>query len=121
MLLEHFEIVSGKFVFAQGVNILPGDMQEAVESSASLSQGNTMADFANALEEQLEFAVEKNYEGLMVKPLFSTCKTTQMDVAETDYGARYEAGTRSISWIKLKKDYLGTSVGDSWDLVPVGA
>ena len=32
----------------------------------------------------------------------------------------YEAGTRSLSWLKLKRDYID-GLGDSFDLVPVGA
>lgn len=43
-------------------------------------------------------------EGLMVKDASST----------------YEAGKRSLKWLKLKKDYV-EGLGDSFDLLPVGA
>lgn len=60
------------------------------------------------IELLLADSVKVGCEGLMIKTMTSV--------------AQYEPSKRSFSWLKLKKDYLEeNSLGDSVDLVPIGA
>ena len=84
------------------------DNQNPSESQLQLVEFKDISDIAE-IHDFLLSAVGKGCEGLMIKSLESS----------------YEAGTRSFSWLKLKKDYIGegfnqTLLPDSLDLTPVG-
>jgi DNA ligase-1 len=55
----------------------------------------------------LEESVRSSCEGLMVKTLKEN--------------SSYEPSKRTFKWLKLKKDYIDNGIGDSLDLVVVGA
>ncbi|EJD52578.1 ATP-dependent DNA ligase [Auricularia subglabra TFB-10046 SS5] len=86
------------------------------------------ADGREAVEDFWNQALELKTEGLMVKLLDHTSVVEEESIQPgTSKPARrkpllasYEPDRRTFSWIKLKRDYV-TGLGDSLDLVPVGA
>jgi len=72
----------------------------------------TEASDVGGLTHAMATAVGAHCEGLMVKALHGE-------------SSKYEAGKRSLHWLKLKEDYLQganrTGLGDTIDLVPVAA
>ena len=66
-------------------------------------------DYGDPLEMEnfMNESVSSGCEGLIVKAI--------------DKNSEYMPGQRNFNWLKLKKDYLDTSLGDSIDLVIIGA
>eukprot|EP00878_Enallax_costatus_P010738 GHUV01011215.1.p1 GENE.GHUV01011215.1~~GHUV01011215.1.p1 ORF type:complete len:820 (+),score=334.68 GHUV01011215.1:667-3126(+) len=76
-----------------------------VEVAGQVSHATTkISNDVEELEAFLNEAVDASTEGLIVKTLNDT----------------YEPSKRSSHWLKLKKDYL-QGVGDTFDVVPIGA
>ena len=97
ILHDNFSATQGVFEYATCMDVSnkeTGEDAEELEVKVDLIR--------NFLQE----AVQNNCEGLMVKTL--------------EDEATYEPANRSHKWLKLKKDYL-EGIGDSVDLVPVGA
>ncbi len=63
--------------------------------------------FESRLEYLLFYLLTLGCEGLIIKALIKN--------------SSYQPGQRNFNWLKLKKDYLETSTGDSLDLIPIGA
>jgi DNA ligase-1 len=74
----------------------------------------------------LSEAVESGAEGLMVKllgrnsVLDANQKVASSEKAHEGMDSLYEAGTRSHSWLKVKRDYVA-GFSDTIDVVPIGA
>lgn len=75
----------------------------------------------NSITSFLEEAVTYGAEGLMVKILGDEKISRNHKNASTEIGqSPYEAGTRSNTWFKVKKDYVA-GYADTIDVVPIGA
>ena len=78
-----------------------------IENRVDFAEG-VEVDSEEGLRNALELSVDAQAEGLMLKAL------------APQEGSVYEPGKRSLQWLKLKKDYID-GLGDSFDLVPIGA
>jgi DNA ligase-1 len=75
----------------------------------------------------LEEAVQSGAEGLMLKMLGKNetdgnvnKRMKSKEINSTEQTSHYEAGTRSNSWLKVKRDYVA-GYADTIDVVPIGA
>ena len=67
----------------------------------------------------LDSGDEQEMESFMNESISSGCEG--LIIKAIDKNSEYMPGQRNFNWLKLKKDYLDTSLGDSIDLVIIGA
>jgi DNA ligase-1 len=67
----------------------------------------------------LDSGDEQEMESFMNESINAGCEG--LIVKAIDKNSEYMPGQRNFNWLKLKKDYLDTSLGDSIDLVIIGA
>lgn len=100
--------LNGQQLLQEQLDVRREHLYKSFEEECSFLQFAT-AITSNDLEEIqkfLEDSVDSSCEGLIIKTL--------------NKDATYEPSKRSHNWLKLKKDYMD-SIGDSLDLVPIGA
>ena len=125
LLHDLLEEESGYVEFVKHIDIdLAICETESIEEDVTKEADAETTHVTTVVRNCLEKAVASGCEGLMVKAL-------------DDTDSEYKAGRRSFSWMKLKHDYLlnqptttsqsnsgranGTFLGDTLDLVPIGA
>ena len=97
--------------------VLREHFQETTDFSFVSSRTISIYD-RKTVEQFLEEAVKSGTEGLMVKMLGKS-ESSEGDKALAT-ASTYEAGTRSHSWLKVKRDYVA-GYADTIDVVPIGA
>lgn len=96
------------------------------EDFSFVSSQQLMAYDESKIKTFLSEAVENGAEGLMVKLLGrKSISDTEQNVTVNKkppnvVNSFYEAGTRSHSWLKVKRDYIA-GYSDTIDVVPIGA
>ncbi|XP_021724390.1 DNA ligase 1-like isoform X1 [Chenopodium quinoa] len=101
--------LNGMPLLQEQLNVRRKHLYDSFEEDCGYFQFATILT-SNDIEEIqkfLEASVNASCEGLIIKTL--------------EKEATYEPSKRSNNWLKLKKDYMDSSVGDSLDLVPIGA
>jgi DNA ligase-1 len=94
---------------------------EETEDFAFVSSRTLASYDTRAIQEFFEESVRHGTEGLMVKMLGKQISDTTTNQEEAEMGrSTYESGTRSHSWLKVKKDYV-KGYADTIDVVPIGA
>ena len=99
LLKQHFRVTDG-FAFASSFELSAFDEKQ--------------------ITTYLQKAIEGGAEGLMVKLTGKVTDTKTPETIKRSLSCPYESGTRSQTWLKVKRDYV-SGFADTIDVVPIGA
>lgn len=102
-------------LYLNGESLMHKTLQERREILYNTFTENEYIQFAK----QLISDNTSEIESFMNESILAGCEGLIIKALEKN--SEYMPGQRNFNWLKLKKDYLNTSIGDSIDLIIIGA
>eukprot|EP01071_Lankesteria_metandrocarpae_P000944 Lankesteria_metandrocarpae@DN1138_c0_g1_i1.p1 len=100
------------------LNDEPLTMRPLIERRALLQEHFVVEAGKSALASYTNMTSLENVDSFLQEAMDAACEGIM--VKTLDVNASYEPSRRSLNWLKVKKDYID-GLGDSVDLVPIGA
>ena len=117
-------------MYINGASLVDEPLYKRKEALAKSFRKTDMFDFVEsktlktydeeAIKSYLESAVANGTEGLMLKQLGREGNDDEVMALTEKCPCSYEAGTRSRTWLKMKRDYVA-GYADTIDVVPIAA